>query len=753
MINVNQITSKLAMMPDGALKQFAEMHKEDPYSFSLAIAESNRRKQIRTQAPPMQEQPKVADQELSAMTRPPEEVGIGALPVDMNMASGGIIAFDQGGQAKEKDPKQTYRQYALEQAEKLGLDPALVDSIFQIESGYDPKVVSPKGAVGIGQLMPKTAAGRNVKDSTDPYQNIDGSLQEMKSLQGKYKNDTNKIAAAYNWGQGNLDKHLNKNNGEINAKNLPKETQDYLTKLTNLLPISSANAQPAKAASQDVPVAQTQDVDRSIPGQAKRIGQGLAGIYNRVTGSSEPAPQAAPQQAAPERVVDGYVVDERGIPLRKAGEASVAPVARDDRSIFERGADYAGIPQEFQRNFSNTLNALPLSFGAAPRVFRAPVSTAKELEAAAQATPEAVAAAAAAAQKVASPRLGLAKPVAQGIEGLTPEAQAFRAAAEKAKLARENTRNAANLNADYNAARTTREAVEGANAAAKGLGLEARLADAAKATQAGRANKAINATRVNSSLNAAFGQDGGEEPAQPVSEDRRAQTAASMQSMQDALNKDTEAARNIPKPEDLSKKEKKEVIELAKENAPAKSKGFNNDDWLQFGLALMAGTSRYALQNVGTAGMSALAGKKEREKEERAIMSKMMDKTDMTKVIDRLMKDDPKLTYREAYEIFQQGKTNADLIARGLDIKGGAAQTDRATKLATRKAELDKQYPSFIRNSDSPIGKKMAAEYATEIAKLEKEFPPIAGGTVAPAAPVAGTMPLPGAKIVGSRPA
>ena len=746
MINVNQITSKLAMMPDGALKQFAEMHKEDPYSFSLAIAESNRRKQIRTQAPPMQEQPKVADQELSAMARPPEEVGIGALPVDMNMASGGIVAFGPGGDVKGKEnQRDLYRQYALNKAEENGLPPSLVDSIFQIESGYDPEAKSPTGPEGIGQLTKKTGAAYGVKpeDRKDPYKNIDASIAFMKDLNKKYKGDPALIAVGYNQGEGVLNENLRKNEGRLNPASLPNEAQGYLKKLNTLYSPTPAAVPEAAPA--------TQEVDRSVSGQAKRIGQGLAGIYNRVTGSSEP--QAAPQQAAPERVVDGYVVDERGIPLRKAGEASVAPVARDDRSIFERGADYAGIPQEFQRNFSNTLNALPLSFGAAPRVFRAPVSTAKELEAAAQATPEAVAAAAAAAQKVASPRLGLAKPVAQGIEGLTPEAQALRAAAEKAKLARENTRNAANLNADYNAARTTREAVEGANAAAKGLGLEARLADAAKATQAGRANKAINATRVNSSLNAAFGQDGGEEPAQPVSEDRRAQTAASMQSMQDALNKDTEAARNIPKPEDLSKKEKKEVIDLAKENAPAKTKGFNNDDWLQFGLALMAGTSRYALQNVGTAGMSALAGKKEREKEERAIAAKVLDKTDMTKVIDRLMKDDPKLTYREAYEIFQQGKTNADLIARGLDIKGGAAQTDRATKLATRKAELDKQYPSFIRNSDSPIGKKMAAEYATEIAKLEKEFPPIAGGTVAPAAPVAGTMPLPGAKIVGSRPA
>jgi hypothetical protein len=738
MINVNQITSKLAMMPDGALKQFAEMHKEDPYSFSLAIAESNRRKQIRTQAPPMQEQPKVADQELSAMTRPPEEVGIGALPVDMNMASGGIVAFGPGGQAKEA-PVPSFDS-ALD-AEGID-DPqqrAFLKAIYSQEStsGKNTKT-SNRGAVGGMQILPSTfdSVADKGMDIKDPFDNMRAGIRYASQGYAKANGDPVLAGAYYYGGPGGMKKAAE--GVAVSDPKNPKAptTIDYgksiADKMFAFLPMSSAQAETVQ------PPAATSDVDRSIPGQAKRIGQGLAGIYNRVTGSSEPAPQAAPQQAAPERVVDGYVVDERGIPLRKAGEASVAPVARDDRSIFERGADYAGIPQEFQRNFSNTLNAVGGGFGNAARVFKAAPSGAKALEEAVQATPEAVAAAAAAAQKVANVRL--AKPAAQGIEALTPEAQALRTAAENAKMAR-------NLKADKDAAALAQKSVDSANLASKSVGEAARLVDATKAAQVNKANKVVNAARINSGLNAAFGQDGGEEPAQPVTEDRRAQTAASMQSMQDALNRDTEAAKNIPKPEDLSKKEKKEVIDLAKENAPAKTKGFNNDDWLQFGLALMAGTSRYALQNVGTAGMSALAGKKEREKEERAIMSKMMDKTDMTKVIDRLMKDDPKLTYREAYEIFQQGKTNADLIARGLGAKELDANSRAVKVYQQAKEAIDSSIIGITGRSATatPAQKKAYADALAALGKNPAE-------TVT-AAPAAATMPLPGAKIVGSRPA
>ena len=119
MINVNQITAQLARMPDQALQQYASMHKNDPYTVSLALAESNRRKEMRTAAQGQQggEQPKVVDQGIAEMMAPapqpqmpqeqgqqaqamPEDVGIGALPAPnmQNMAGGGIVAFGDGGE-------------------------------------------------------------------------------------------------------------------------------------------------------------------------------------------------------------------------------------------------------------------------------------------------------------------------------------------------------------------------------------------------------------------------------------------------------------------------------------------------------------------------------------------------------------------------------------------------------------------------------------------------------------------------------
>lgn len=97
MVNVEQITSRLSMMPDQALQQYAMMHKNDPYVLSLAVSESNRRKQMRAAAVPQaQEQPKVADQAVASMALP-ERQGIGSLPAEMNFADGGIVAFADGG--------------------------------------------------------------------------------------------------------------------------------------------------------------------------------------------------------------------------------------------------------------------------------------------------------------------------------------------------------------------------------------------------------------------------------------------------------------------------------------------------------------------------------------------------------------------------------------------------------------------------------------------------------------------------------
>jgi hypothetical protein len=91
MINVNEITAKLAQLPDAALQQYASMHKNDPYMVSLAISESNRRKAMRQAAQPqgMAPQGSVVDREIS---------GIASLPAEMGMADGGIVAFAAGAQ-------------------------------------------------------------------------------------------------------------------------------------------------------------------------------------------------------------------------------------------------------------------------------------------------------------------------------------------------------------------------------------------------------------------------------------------------------------------------------------------------------------------------------------------------------------------------------------------------------------------------------------------------------------------------------
>jgi hypothetical protein len=106
MIDVNKITSTLAKLPDQQLQQYAAMHKSDPYTMALAMAESNRRKELRAAgqgaqgAQGTQEQPKVVDQMVAEMApqQLPEEMGIGQLPAgEMNFAGGGIIAFADGG--------------------------------------------------------------------------------------------------------------------------------------------------------------------------------------------------------------------------------------------------------------------------------------------------------------------------------------------------------------------------------------------------------------------------------------------------------------------------------------------------------------------------------------------------------------------------------------------------------------------------------------------------------------------------------
>jgi hypothetical protein len=100
MIDVNQITSTLRGLPDPELQKYAALHKGDPYILSLAVAESNQRKQMRASAQARmagQQMPKVADQDIAQMApqQLPEDQGIARLPTPniQGMADGGIAGY------------------------------------------------------------------------------------------------------------------------------------------------------------------------------------------------------------------------------------------------------------------------------------------------------------------------------------------------------------------------------------------------------------------------------------------------------------------------------------------------------------------------------------------------------------------------------------------------------------------------------------------------------------------------------------
>jgi len=99
------------------------------------------------------------------------------------------------------------RELAAAAARRHGLDPDLVMAVVSVESGFRPQAVSPKGAQGLMQLMPRTASSLGVADALDPAQNLDGGTRHLGQLLTLYGGDVTRALAAYNAGEGAVDRH------------------------------------------------------------------------------------------------------------------------------------------------------------------------------------------------------------------------------------------------------------------------------------------------------------------------------------------------------------------------------------------------------------------------------------------------------------------------------------------------------------------------------------------------------------------
>jgi soluble lytic murein transglycosylase-like protein len=120
--------------------------------------------------------------------------------------------------------REQFEPLVQEHASRNNLRPDLVRAVIQVESGFNPRARSPKGAMGLMQLMPATAQELGVRNPYDPADNIRGGTIYLRRLLDRYDGNEELALAAYNAGAGAVDKH---------GRSVPpyRETRDYVKKV------------------------------------------------------------------------------------------------------------------------------------------------------------------------------------------------------------------------------------------------------------------------------------------------------------------------------------------------------------------------------------------------------------------------------------------------------------------------------------------------------------------------------------------
>jgi soluble lytic murein transglycosylase-like protein len=117
-----------------------------------------------------------------------------------------------------------YDDLITEHASRHGISPELVRAVIQAESGFNPRAVSPKGAMGLMQLMPATARDLGVENPFHPGENIRAGVAYLARLLSRFKQNVELALAAYNAGPHRVDQY----------DGVPpyRETQAYVKKIT-----------------------------------------------------------------------------------------------------------------------------------------------------------------------------------------------------------------------------------------------------------------------------------------------------------------------------------------------------------------------------------------------------------------------------------------------------------------------------------------------------------------------------------------
>lgn len=158
--------------------------------------------------------------------RGPISIFIEAVRVDRIEVEGAEVVAQSGKKASGWSTGRTGLDSLIRQnGNKYNVDPYLIFLVMEQESHFNPRVVSPKGARGLMQLMPGTAARFGVRRPHDPAQNISGGTRYLRELLNRFNNRVDLVLASYNAGEGAVAKFGNR---------VPpyRETRNYVKKIS-----------------------------------------------------------------------------------------------------------------------------------------------------------------------------------------------------------------------------------------------------------------------------------------------------------------------------------------------------------------------------------------------------------------------------------------------------------------------------------------------------------------------------------------
>ena len=108
---------------------------------------------------------------------------------------------------RDRERRRVFDAIIAEAAKRHRIDPALVKAVIRTESDFIADARSPKGALGLMQLMPATARRHNVDRAFDPYENIEGGTRHLRLLLDEYHGNVRLALAAYNAGGSAVSRH------------------------------------------------------------------------------------------------------------------------------------------------------------------------------------------------------------------------------------------------------------------------------------------------------------------------------------------------------------------------------------------------------------------------------------------------------------------------------------------------------------------------------------------------------------------